>query len=96
MERTTILPYEWFNKMVRVSAYSGEERRSEFDCEGISEPQHVMVRDYVGRLVNADETGLLLVLRRGFCLLVALEEARFHPRSPTILRNPSPLRVEAR
>ena len=63
MERTTILPYEWFNKTVRVSAYSGEERRPEIDSEGISEPQHVMVRDYVGRLVNADETGLLLVLR---------------------------------
>ena len=29
MERTTTLPYEWFNKMVRVSAYSGEERRSD-------------------------------------------------------------------
>jgi hypothetical protein len=25
----------------------------------------VMVRDYVGRLVKADETGLLLVLRGG-------------------------------
>jgi hypothetical protein len=65
MERTTILPYEWFNKSVRVAAYSGEERRPEIDNEGISEPQHVMVRDYVGRLVNADETGLLLVLRGG-------------------------------
>ena len=65
MERTTILPYEWFNKMVRVSAYSGEERRSEIDSEGISEPQHVMVRDYVGRLVNADGIGLLLVLQGG-------------------------------
>ena len=71
MERTTILPYEWFNKMVRVSAYSGEERRSEIDCEGISEPQHVMVRDYVGRLVNADETGLLLVLRGGKSLFLS-------------------------
>lgn len=38
MERTTILPYEWFNKTVRVSAYSGEERRPEIDNEGISEP----------------------------------------------------------
>jgi hypothetical protein len=65
MERTTILPYEWFNKSVRVAAYSGEERRPEIDNEGISEPQHVMVRDYVGWLVNADETGLLLVLRGG-------------------------------
>jgi hypothetical protein len=36
MERTTILPYEWFNKTVRVSAYSGEERRPEIDSEGIS------------------------------------------------------------
>ena len=71
MERTTILPYEWFNKMVRVSAYSGEERRSEIDREGISEPQHVMVRDYVGRLVNADETGLLLVLRGGKSLFLS-------------------------
>ena len=70
MERTTILPYEWFN-MVRVSAYSGEERRSEIDSEGISEPQHVMVRDYVGRLVNADETGLLLVLRGGKSLFLS-------------------------
>jgi hypothetical protein len=70
MERTTILPYEWFNKTVRVSAYSGEERRPEIDSEGISEPQHVMVRDYVGRLVNADETGLLLVLRGGKSLFL--------------------------
>jgi hypothetical protein len=70
MERTTILPYEWFNKTVRVSAYSGEERRPEIDNEGISEPQHVMVRDYVGRLVNADETGLLLVLRGGKSLFL--------------------------
>jgi hypothetical protein len=70
MERTTILPYEWFNKTVRVSAYSGEERRPEIDNEGISEPQHVMVRDYVGRLVNADETGLLLVLRGGKTLFL--------------------------
>ena len=57
MERTAILPYGWVNKTVRVSAYSGEERRPEIDNEGISEPQHVMVREYVGRLVNADETG---------------------------------------
>jgi hypothetical protein len=71
MERTTILPYEWFNKMVRVSAYSGEERRSEIDSEGISEPQHVMVRDYVGWLVNADETGLLLVLQGGKSLFLS-------------------------
>ena len=70
MERTTILPYEWFNKTVRVSAYSGEGRRPEIDNEGISEPQHVMVRDYVGRLVNADETGLLLVLRGGKSLFL--------------------------
>jgi hypothetical protein len=48
-----------------VSAYSGEERRPEIDNEGISEPQQVMVRDYLGRLVNADETGLLLVLGGG-------------------------------
>jgi hypothetical protein len=71
MERTTILPYEWFNKSVRVAAYSGEERRPEIDNEGISEPQHVMVRDYVGRLVNADETGLLLVLRGGKSLFLS-------------------------
>jgi hypothetical protein len=71
MERATILPYEWFNKTVRVSAYSGEERRPEIDSEGISEPQHVMVRDYVGRLVNADETGLLLVLRGGKSLFLS-------------------------
>ena len=38
MERTTILPYEWFNKRVRVAAYSGEERSPEIDNEGISEP----------------------------------------------------------
>ena len=55
----------------RVSAYSGEERRSEIDSEGISEPQHVMVRDYVGRLLNADETGLLLVLRGGKSLFLS-------------------------
>ena len=71
MERTTILPYEWFNKTVRVSAYSGEERRFEIDREGISEPQHVMVSDYIGRLVNADETGLLLVLRGGKSLFLS-------------------------
>ena len=72
MERTTILPYEWFNKTVRVSAYSGEERRpEEIDSEGISEPQHVMVREYVGRLVNADQTGLLLVLRGGKSLFLS-------------------------
>jgi hypothetical protein len=71
MERTTILPYEWFNKSVRVVAYSGEERRPEIDNEGLSEPQHVMVRDYVGRLVNADETGLLLVLRGGKSLFLS-------------------------
>jgi hypothetical protein len=70
MERTTILPYEWFNKTVRVSAYSGEERRPEIDNKGVSEPQHVMARDYVGRLVNADETGLLLVLRGGKSLFL--------------------------
>ena len=52
-------------------SYSGEERRSEIDSEGISEPQHVMVRDYVGRLVNADETGLLLVLRGGKSLFLS-------------------------
>ena len=71
VERTTILPYEWFNKTVRVSAYSGEERRPEIDNEGISEPQHVMVREYVGRLVNADETGFLLVLRGGKSLFLS-------------------------
>ena len=71
MERTTILPYEWFNKTVRVSAYSGEERRPEIDNEGISEPQQVMVRDYLGRLVNADETGLLLVLGGGISLFLS-------------------------
>ena len=71
MERTTILPYEWFNKSVRVAAYSGEERRPEIDNEGISEPQHVMVGHYVGRLVNADETGLLLVLRGGKSLFLS-------------------------
>ncbi len=71
MERTTILPYEWFNKTVRVSAYSGEGRRPEIDNEGISEPQQVMVRDYLGRLVNADETGLLLVLGGGISLFLS-------------------------
>jgi hypothetical protein len=54
-----------------VAAYSGEERKPEIDNEGISEPQHVMVRDYVGRLVNADETGLLLVLRGGKSLFLS-------------------------
>ena len=54
MERTTILPYEWFNKSVRVAAYSGEERRPEIDNEGISEPQHVMLG--VLTLGNGTET----------------------------------------
>jgi hypothetical protein len=63
MERPSVLPYDWFNRTVMVEAYSGEERSLSTDEEGISGVSHVMVRKYVGQLVNADPAGLLLVLR---------------------------------
>jgi hypothetical protein len=50
---------------------SKQERRPEIDNEGISEPQHVMAGDYIGWLVNADETGLLLVVRGGKSLFLS-------------------------
>jgi hypothetical protein len=64
MERPSMVPYEWFNRLVMVEAYSGEERSPTTDAEGISGVSHVMVRRYVGRLVNADPAGMVLVLNR--------------------------------
>jgi hypothetical protein len=62
MERPSMVPYDWFNQVVMVEAYSGEERSHTTDAEGISGVSHVMVRRYVGRLVNADPAGMVLVL----------------------------------
>ena len=62
MERPSMVPYDWFNRLVMVEAYSGEERSPTTDAEGISGVSHVMVRRYVGRLVNADPAGMVLVL----------------------------------
>ena len=62
MEQPSMLPYDWFNRVVMVEAYSGEERSPTTDAEGISGVSHVMVRRYVGRLVNANLAGMVLVL----------------------------------
>jgi hypothetical protein len=63
MEGPSVLPYDWFNRIVMVEAYSGEERSHSTDDEGISGVSHVMVRKYVGRLLNASPDGMLLVLK---------------------------------
>jgi len=64
MERMSVLPYDWFNKLVRVEAYSGETPYPfESDRGGISDPTPVRVRNYFGRLENADITGLVLGLQ---------------------------------
>jgi hypothetical protein len=63
MERMSILPYDWFNSYVRVEAYGGETTRPLASASNISEPTPVRVRNYFGRLENADISGLVLVLR---------------------------------
>jgi hypothetical protein len=61
MERMSVLPYDWFNKLVRVEAYSGETTHPLVASgSGISDPTRVRVRNYFGRLENADITGLVL------------------------------------
>ncbi len=62
MERLSVLPYDWFNKLVRVEAYSGETTHPFPFGSGISDPTPVRVRNYFGRLENADITGLILML----------------------------------
>jgi hypothetical protein len=72
IERSTVLPYEWFNRTVLVEAYSGEERSHDAeDYEGIGGVSHVMVRKYVGRLLNADPAGLVIALRSGRMIFLA-------------------------
>ena len=63
MEGPSVLPYDWFNRVVMVEAYSGEERGHFTDEEGVSGVSHVMVRKYVGRLMNANPAGMVLVLK---------------------------------
>lgn len=63
MERMSVLPYDWFNKPVRVEAYGGETTHPLASGSGISDPTPVRVRNYFGRLKNADITGLVLGLR---------------------------------
>jgi hypothetical protein len=63
MERLSVLPYDWYNKLVRVEAYSGETTHPFASAGGISDPTPVRVRNYFGRLENADITGLVLGLR---------------------------------
>jgi hypothetical protein len=62
MERLCVLPYDWFNKLVRVEAYSGETTHPFPSGSGISDPTPVRVRNYFGRLENADIAELVLVL----------------------------------
>ena len=62
MEQLSMLPHDWLNRSVMVEAYSGEERSHTTDIEGISDASHVMVRRYVGQLVNVNPAGMLLVL----------------------------------
>jgi hypothetical protein len=62
MEQPSMVPYDWFNQIVMVEAYSGEERSHTTDAEGISGVSHVMVRRYLGRLLNANLAGMVLVL----------------------------------
>ncbi len=38
MERMSVLPYDWFNKIVRVEAYSGETTHPFASASGISDP----------------------------------------------------------
>jgi len=63
MERMSVLPYEWFNKPVRVEAYSGETTHPFASASSISDPTPVRVRNYFGRLESADITGLVLGLQ---------------------------------
>ncbi len=63
MERMSVLPDDWFNKLVRVEAYSGETTHPFASGSGISDPTLVRVRNYFGRLENADISGLVLGLQ---------------------------------
>jgi hypothetical protein len=63
MERMSVLPYEWFNKPVRVEAYSGETLHPFTVPGGISDPTLARVRNYFGQLESADITGLVLGLQ---------------------------------
>ena len=63
MERMSVLPYEWFNKPVRVEAYSGETTHPFEVPGGISDPTLARVRNYFGRLESADITGIVLGLQ---------------------------------
>jgi hypothetical protein len=63
MERMSVLPYDWFNKFVKMEAYSGETIHPFAFESGISDPAPVRVRNYFGRLESADITGLVLELR---------------------------------
>ena len=63
MERMSALPYDWFNKLVRVEAYGGETTHPLAFGSGISDPTLVRVRNYFGRLENADITGIVLELQ---------------------------------
>jgi hypothetical protein len=63
MERMSVLPYDWFDKLVRVEAYSGETTHPLASVSSISDPTPVRVRNYFGRLTNADITGLVLKLQ---------------------------------
>lgn len=72
MERSTALPFDWFNRTVLVEAYSGEERSQDADDEaGIGAVSHVMVRKYVGHLLNADPAGLVIALKSGRMIFLA-------------------------
>jgi len=59
----SVLPYDWFNKLVRVEAYSGETTHPFAYGSGVSDPTPVRVRNYFGRIENADISGIILVLR---------------------------------
>jgi hypothetical protein len=63
MERMSVLPDDWFNRLVKVEAYSGETIHPFAFDSGISDPAPVRVRNYFGRLESADMTGLVLALR---------------------------------
>jgi len=63
VERMSVLPYEWFNKPVRVEAYSGETTHPFEVPGGISDLTLARVRNYFGRLESADITGLVLGLQ---------------------------------
>ena len=54
MEGMSVLPYDWFSKLVRVEAYGGETTHPFAAAGGIGDPTPVRVRNYSGRLETAD------------------------------------------